>query len=349
MHNCRVVPNRCVLFHEVPTGYPIPGRTTIYDTSTTIDLENVALSPGGILVKVICLSLDPYMRSRMREPSVPGYVPPFTLHEPISGHGVGLVLRTRNPRFPEGAHVRGFMDFAEYCVLQGDSFSMQSLILLNNDIQLPWSLYVGILGMPGRTALFGWKEYVRPQVGEVVFVTTGAGDLVIQLAKRDGMKVVASAGTDDKVQYMKELGADVAFNYKSTSTKDILERHGPINVYWDHVGGEVLDLALEYAAESASFVECGMITAYNSKDPYPFKNMFNIISRNIQMNGFLARTLLVKHDEEFLKTIPKMVAQGELKYREDITSGLAQADSALLELLTGRNTGKSVVMVDEGD
>ncbi len=112
--------------------------------------------------------------------------------------------------------------------------------------------------------------------------------LVIQLAKRDGMKVVASAGTDDKVQYMKEIGADIAFNYKTTSTKDILERHGPINVYvlrstsvralltchdsyWDNVGGEVLDLALEYAAESAIFVECGMITAYNSKEPYPFK------------------------------------------------------------------------------
>ncbi|KAF9461631.1 NAD(P)-binding protein [Collybia nuda] len=348
------IPNRRVLFNEIPPadGYPIPGKTTVYDTSAEIDLENAPLSKDSILVKVICLSLDPYMRSRMRKPDVPGYVPPFILHEPISGHGVSVVLRSRNPHFKEGAHVRGFMDFAEYCIIEGDGFPMQSLILLKNDLQLPWSLYVGILGVPGRTAVFGWREYVKPKARGVAFITTGAGavgSLVIQLAKRDGMKVIASAGTDDKVNFMNELGADVAFNYHTNSTKDILREHGPLDVYWDNVGGEVLDLALENAAFSASFVECGMITTYNSTNAYPFKNMFNIISKNIQINGFLTRTLLEKHEEEFLQIIPKMVGDGELKYREDITSGLANTGSALLDLLTGKNTGKSIVIVNEGN
>ncbi|KAJ7585022.1 alcohol dehydrogenase [Mycena floridula] len=334
------------------TGYPIPGRTTVYDTSASIDLENVTLTHGSILVKVLCVSLDPYMRSRMRDPAVPDYVPPFTLHEPITAHGVGLVLRSENSRFGEGAHVRGFMDLSEYCVLAGDSFSIQSLILLNNNLELPWSLYIGILGVPGRTAVFGWKEYVKPKPGGIAFITTGAGavgSLVIQLAKRDGMKIVASAGTDNKVEYMKELGADIAFNYNTSSTKEILVAHGPIDLYWDNVGGEILDLALENAANSATFVECGMMAGYNSKAPYPFKNLFNLISRNIQMTGFLTRNLIQKHEEEFLRTVPKMVANGELKYREDITLGLADADSALLNLLTGRNTGKSIVMVNEGN
>lgn len=132
--------------------------------------------------------------------------------------------------------------------------------------------------MPGKTADFGWKELSLAKKGEVAFVTAGAGpvgQLVIQLAKLDGLKVIASAGSDEKVEYLKTLGADVAFNYKTSKTAEVLDKEGPINVYWDNVGGETLEAAIDHAAVGARFIECGMISGYNNTgEPYHVKVKF---------------------------------------------------------------------------
>lgn len=129
--------------------------------------------------------------------------------------------------------------------------------------------------MPGKTADFGWREFSTAKEGDIAFVTAGAGpvgQLVIQLAKLEGLKVIASAGSDEKVEYLKTLGADVAFNYKTNKTTDVLAKEGPIDVFWDNVGGETLEAAIENAAVGARFIECGMISVYNATgEPYNVK------------------------------------------------------------------------------
>ncbi|KAF9806657.1 hypothetical protein IEO21_08612 [Rhodonia placenta] len=195
--------------------------------------------------------------------------------------------------------------------------------VLENKENLPWSTYVGVCGMPGQTAHHAWREFAHPQKGDVAFVTTGAGPVgatVIQLAKKDGLKVIASAGSDEKVEFMKSLGADVVFNYKTEKTADVLH-------YWDNVGGETLEAAIDAAAPRARFIECGMISAYNGQAPYHVKN------------------LVLIHLAEFYRDVPAAVARGEIKYLEDRKLGLEHAGEAIVDVQTGRNKGKSVIVV----
>ena len=204
--------------------------------------------------------------------------------------------------------------------------------------------------------------------GETAFVTSGGGpvgSMVIQLAKQDGLKVIASAGSDEKVAFMKECGADVAFNYKTTSTKEVLDREGPINVYWDNVGGETLDLALGAAANFARFIECGMISGYNSKEGVVFKvccglrtcsffcvlmqfqNMVNIVAKRLSLNGFIQWEIEAPWKEDFEKTVIPRLADGTFKYKEDVSHGLEHSGQAILDVQKGVNKGKKIVLVAE--
>jgi len=297
------------IFNEVPTDYPIPGRTVVYDASQTIDIENVPLH-GGILLKTLVLSIDPFMRGRMRDPSVKSYAPAYPLGEPLRNYGVGVVVRSEHPAFNARDHLYGSIPFEEYSIhTQVKGFSK-----IENKYNLPWSVFVGAAGMPGQTAYCAWKEYADAKKGEVAFVTAGAGavgSLVIQLAKHDGLKVIASAGSEEKVTFLKELGADVAFNYKTTKTSEVLEKEGPIDVYWDNVGGETLDAALAAAAENARFIECGMISGYNTK-PYPVTNVMNIMTRALKVYGFIVNSILPKYQDAFYGEVPARIASGEL-------------------------------------
>ncbi|KAF8881860.1 alcohol dehydrogenase [Infundibulicybe gibba] len=341
------VTNGRVLFNSPPTGYPEPGKTTVYDTTQTIDLENVALN-GGFLVKTLVLSIDPYMRGRMLAAATKdSYIPPFTLGQPIQGHGVGVVLRSECAGVKAGDHVYGVFSHVEYFIQK----NMEGSRLLPNEHKLPWSVYVGAAGMPGATnGLLCWKEYSKAKKGEVAFVTTGGGpvgSLVIQLAKADGMKVIASAGSEEKVKFMKSLGTDVAFNYKTTDTRAVLNKEGPLNVYWDNVGGESLEAAMDAAAIGARFIECGMITGYNEV-PYHIKNLMQIVGKCLQISGFLVHFLAEKYEEEFYATIPKKLASGELQYTEEVTRGLDKVGDVMLAVQKGTNKAKAVILVADG-
>ncbi|KAJ8094062.1 hypothetical protein PM082_009953 [Marasmius tenuissimus] len=343
-----VVRNGALIFNEVPTGYPEPGKTTIFDDSRTIDLNNVPLN-GSILVKVLMLSVDPYMRARMREPGAKAYAIPFTLGEPITGRSIGLVLRSEHEAFAPGDHITGpYSKFEEYTIPENP--------LLYNKIRrepgLEWPVYIGAAGMPGKSAYFAWKAYANAKKGETVFVTGGAGPvgtMVIQLAKSDGMKVIASAGSDEKVRECKDMGADVAFNYKTTSTEEMLEKEGPLNVYWDNVGGSVLDAALAATAPHARVISCGMIAEYNAPhEGTRLKNLWAIFGRSLHIHGFLVYDLSTPElEKEFYDVVPKKLASGEWKHREDITRGLENAGQAILDVQRGINFGKKVVVVSE--
>ncbi|KAF7366193.1 NADP-dependent oxidoreductase RED1 [Mycena venus] len=373
------VTNARVLFAAVPKDFPIPGETTVHDTTQTIDLDNVPLN-GGFLIKTLVLSIDPYMRGRMRSPEQKSYSPPYTIGAPILGYGVSLVLRSENPDVAAGKYVYGTVPHQEYNIMP----DMQGLTLLEKHPKLPWTVFVGAAGMPGAyngsfsasgvnelcfqerpRTLAGknsrtqkrrssdWHLYFRQLTwffqGETAFITTGAGpvgSMVIQLAKRDGLKVIASAGSDEKVKFMKEIGADVAFNYKTTSTREVLEREGPVDIYWDNVGGEILEAALDNANLYGRFLECGMISGYNTGQK-GIKNLNQMFAKSLTMYGILVFRLQPKYDKEFYEVIPSALASGELKYSEDVSRGLETVGDVILRVQEGRNTGKAVVIVAE--
>ncbi|KAF8119781.1 hypothetical protein EV363DRAFT_1461078 [Boletus edulis] len=241
----------------------------------------------------------------------------YQIGDTIEGLGIGVVLRSEIPTFLVGDHLHGPFPFQE----------------CHNEYNHPWSVFVGIAG------------------GEVAFVTSGAGavgsyaifiqhlqthrltedSFVIQLAKRNGMKVIASAGSDDKVEFLKELGVDVAFNYKTTKTSEILTNEGPINVYWDNVGGETLEAALNAAAKHARFIECGMISAYDGSS----KPISNIIHKEITINGFFATMLFPKYLETFEQDVPALVASKELTYSRGFENAEVALDNSIKVTVTG--------------
>ncbi|KAF9040088.1 alcohol dehydrogenase [Panaeolus papilionaceus] len=335
--------NARVIFNTIPQGFPEPGKTILHDDTQTIDLENVKLE-GGFLVKVLELSVDPYFRGRMRDANIPSYTPAFTLGKPLDGYGVGVVVRSETPDVKIGDHVYGpNIEHQQYLIRK----SLEGLEIIQNPNNLPWSLFVGVLGMPGKTAFYAWNEYSRAKSGETVFVSTGAGpvgSLVIQLAKAQGLKVIASAGSEDKVAFMKEIGADVAFNYKTTNTSEVLEREGGIDIYWDNVGGETLEAALEHAKMNARFIECGMISGYNNGGT-PIKNLSHVIAKSITISGFIVWRLEENWGKKFWEYVAPRVASGEIKYKEQVYNGLDKEPQAILDVQKGNNTGKVVIHV----
>ncbi|KAJ7070220.1 alcohol dehydrogenase [Mycena belliarum] len=339
------ITNARVLFASVPKDFPVPGETTVHDTAQQIDLASVALH-GGFLVKTLVLSIDPYMRGKMRAPGTTSYSPPYTLGAPLTGYGVGVVLRSEHADVAPGRYVYGAeMSHQEYVVLPG----MRGLTFLEKDAQLPWTVFVGAAGMPGRTAYMGWMEFAHAKKGETAFVTAGAGpvgSLVIQMAKHDGLKVIASAGSDEKVAFLTALGADVAFNYKTTDTRAVLAREGPVDIYWDNVGGEVLEAALDNAAVYARFLECGMISGYNTGHQ-GIKNLYQTYAKSLTLSGILVLRLQATHEAAFWATVPRLLREGKLQYREEVSTGLAAVGDAILRVQRGMNTGKAVVVVAE--
>ncbi|KAJ7082168.1 hypothetical protein C8R43DRAFT_1052451 [Mycena crocata] len=336
------IQNSRVIFNAVPESYPIPGTTTVYDTTQTIDLEKVALN-GGFLIKTLMLSIDPYLRGLMSAKDANS----FQLGSTLSGFGIGVVLRSERPDVEVGKYVYGFtIAHQEYAVIPELGYTLQ---ILEKHPDLPWSVYLGAAGLPGQTAYMAWKEFANAKAGEVAFVTTGAGSvgsMVIQIAKQAGLKVIASAGSEEKVKFMQSLGADVAFNYKTTDSRAVLKKEGPIDVFWDNVGGEVLDAALEFAAQQARFLECGMISGYNTGQQ-GIKNLYEVIGKGVHIHGLQIFPLQAKYAKEFYATIPPKLASGELKYTEEITTGLDKVGDVILRVQKGENTAKAVVIVAE--
>ncbi|KAF7341122.1 NAD(P)-binding protein [Mycena venus] len=339
------IQNARVLFNSVPKGYPIPGETTLYDTTQTIDLDTVPLN-GGFLVKTLMLSVDPYFRGKMRSSEKKSYTAGFEIGSPLDGFGVGVVLRSETHKVQVGNYIYGpTMLHQEYTVFP----ELGLMQVIEKHANLPWSAYLGPAGMPGQTAYVGWREYSNAKAGEVVFVTSGAGGvgaMVIQLAKQAGLKVIASAGSEDKVKFMQSIGADVAFNYKTTDTRAVLEKEGPIDIFWDNVGGATLDAAFEFAAFNGRFLECGSISGYNTGEE-AIKNFHLIIGKCLHVHGILVLPLLPKYYADFYANIPAKLASGEIKYAEEITKGLDKVGDVILAVQKGTNKAKAVVVVAE--
>ncbi|KAJ6489172.1 hypothetical protein C8R47DRAFT_978193 [Mycena vitilis] len=337
--------NPRVVFAKRPgTGFPVPGEHVVYDEkSQSIDLDAVPLN-GGFLTKTLMLSPEPFMRERMRDPSVSSYSTHSPLGEPLVSFALVVVLRSEKEGklWLSAEHLYGMSPWQLYTV--------QPYI---EDPQgaFPWSRYLSILGVPGLSAFCGFEGCADAKSGETIYVSAGAsavGVAVIQLAKAKGLKVIASAGADSKVDYMRSLGADVAFNYKKTPIADVLKEHGPLDIYWDNVGGEAVELAIEYSRLHARLVMCGCISEYNLAPEKCYGNLGQIFKKRMRIEGFLLPELVPEFGPRFYTEVPALLAQGKMTAKEDIMVGLENGPEALLAALQeGGNgaAGKVVILV----
>ncbi|KAJ7624036.1 hypothetical protein DFH06DRAFT_1059193, partial [Mycena polygramma] len=355
------IQNARVLFNSIPKGFPVPGETTVYDKLQTIDLETVPLN-GGFLIKTLVLSIDPYFRVLMQEKGHPvRECCVYSAHAQLSGFGVAVVLRSENPAVAVGKHVYGFtIPHQEYAVLP----ALGMLQIMERHPNVPWSAYLGPAGMPGQTAYIGWKEFAQAKKVQNTLhcgkgktednsiwhpqVPLAPGWMVIQLAKQAGLKVIASAGSEEKIAFVKSLGADVVFNYKTTDTREILKKEGPIDIYWDNVGGDVRDAAFEFAAPNGRFLLCGSISEYNSDLLVQFQGFHHIGAKGLHVHGVtMAHLPLARYLPEFYATVPAQLANGEIKYTEEITKGLENVGDVILAVQNGTSKAKAVVLVAE--
>ncbi|CAF2390599.1 unnamed protein product [Rotaria sp. Silwood2] len=345
------IQNSAVVFAEIPSGYPEVGKHIKYVKDRTIDLDTVDIQ-GGIVTKNLVISIDPYMRGRMRSAEKKSYSAPFELNQPLANFFVGKVVKTDNSKFNIGQYVYGFGNYEEYTIhikAQADLLR----ILRDEELQLGLSLttWVGAAGMPGQTAYHGFYHIGEPKKDETIFITgaSGAvGQIVGQLAKREGLKVIGSAGSDDKVKWLQtELNFDHAFNYKTSDVKAELAKFDPLNIYFDNVGGDQLEAALDAAANYARFIECGMISQYNQADSHGIRNLMNIVGKRLKLQGFiiLDKARDASFQQEFYSKVPKWIANGELKIKEDVTKGLEKAPEALVGIFQGKNFGKAVIQI----
>jgi NADPH-dependent curcumin reductase CurA len=246
-----MVQNKGLIYKAVPTDWPVEGKDLAIE-SRDFDL-NAEAPENGITTKNYYASFDPYQRGRMRAPEAKSYNPPYELGQPINNNAVAKVLKSKNPKFREGDVVIGGLPIEEYSVVNAET--CERIKKLDNPYSLDPKIYLGALGMPGLTAYSSFYEIGKPQKGETIFISAASGAvgaIVGQLAKHEGLTVLGSVGSDDKLEFItKELGFDGGFNYKKEKPGEALKRLAPkgIDIYYENVGGEQLEAALDALKE----------------------------------------------------------------------------------------------------
>ena len=309
---------------------------------SNFELKEVQLSEleeGMVRVENKWLSVDPYMRGRMND--VKSYVPSFQVGEPLEGGAVGKVIESRSPHFGEGDTVFHMYGWREALVVPAEKLNKVPPLGVSDE------QWLGNLGLTGATAYFGLLRVAEAKEGDIVFVSAAAGAVgsaVVQIAKAKGMTVIGSAGGADKCQWVRDLGADAAIDYKAAPVVRSLMEAAPkgIDVYFDNVGGEHLDAAFASARNNARFAICGMIDAYNSGEPQSFRYIMRTIAARIQMKGFIYTDYLPEMPD-FYRDMGSWIASGQVKSRETIREGLDATPQAVLDLFSGGNTGKMLV------
>ncbi len=299
--------------------------------------------PGQMLVKVLYVSLDPAMRGWMND--VKSYIAPVGIGDVMRAGAVGQVLASQNPGFAVGDHVVGMFGMQEYALSDGKGITKVDPRLA------PLPVYLGTLGMPGLTAYFGLLEVGALKAGDTVVVSGAAGAVgmpVGQIARIKGARAVGLAGGPEKCQYVvQELGFDACIDYKKEDVKAALREHCPngINVYFDNVGGEILDAALTQLARGARVVICGAVSQYNSTTGFKGpSNYMSLLVNRARMEGFLVFDFAARYGEA-MREMAGWRAAGKLKSREDIVPGLETFPETLLKLFSGENFGKLVIKV----
>jgi len=303
------------------------------------------IADDEVLVRNLYLSFDPAMRGWMQDRK--SYLPPVAIGEPMRASCVGQVIESRHPRFTPGDLVQGVLGWQDYAAASSGGPMPISRI----PSEFPMTLPLHALGITGLTAYFGVLDLGRPQAGETVVVSAAAGatgSVAGQVARLQGCRVIGIAGGAEKCDWVtQEAGFDAAIDYKSEDVRGRLRELCPdgIHIYFDNVGGEILDAALTLIASGARIVLCGGISSYNEETPPPGpRNYLNMIAQHARMEGFLVFDYLPRF-REALQQLGDWIRRGELAYREDIQHGFENAPRTFLRLFEGKNIGKQLLKI----
>ena len=328
------------VFAERPDGEPDMDSFELRESDVP-DPEH-----GQLLVRVRYLSVDPYMRGRMRDAE--SYAEPWSVGDVMAGAVVGEVVDSESDAYDAGDLVTGNGTWADYSLLDADEVAPVDPSVAD----LP--AYLGVLGMPGRTAYFGLLDVGEPKPGDTVVVSGAAGavgSVVGQIAKRNGCRVVGFAGSDDKTAWLTDdLGFDAAINYKDVDDyREALDDAAPdgVDVYFDNVGGPITDAVFTKLNVDARVAVCGQIAHYNDESvPTGPRKLPQLIAARAKVEGLLVGDYVTRF-EEASERLGQWVAAGELGHRETVVEGLEDAPDAFLGLFSGDNIGKQVVRVSD--
>ena len=336
-----MVVNEQVLLRRRPVGEPAADDFELAQGPVPEPAE------GQVLVRAQFLSLDPYMRGRMSEAK--SYAKPVAVGAVMEGQTAGVVEQSRHPGFKPGDQVSGGYGWQRYSAVDA------ARLLKLDPVEAPISTSLGVLGMPGLTAYVGLTDIGQPRADEtcVVSAASGAvGAVVGQLARLAGARVVGVAGGADKCAFVTgELGFDACIDHrapKGGSLEAALDAACPdgIDVYWENVGGAVQRAVFPRLRDHARMVMCGMVAEYNDREPAPGPNLMSAVRKRLRIQGFIVSDRFELMSEWRTKAVP-LLRDGQLRYREDVVDGLAQAPAAFIGLLRGRNFGKLVVRLND--
>jgi NADPH-dependent curcumin reductase CurA len=331
MHNTRI------LLARRPVGEPVPEDFRI------VEEPLAPLGEGELRIRGEWLSLDPYMRGRMNDGK--SYVKPVELGAVMCGEVVGEVVESRHPDFAVGDRVAGDLGWQSMPTSNGTGLRK----LLPG---IPAAAQLSVCGMPGVTAWCGLMLIGAPKAGETVVVSAAAGavgSVVGQIAKLKGCRVVGIAGGADKCRHVVEdLGFDACIDYKAGRLREDLKAATPngIDVYFDNVGGDILDTVLARMNPFSRLPVCGLISQYNAAEPYGLRNFRSVLVNRIKIQGFIVFDLK-EHHRQAVTELAGWLAEGKLKYRETIAEDLPAAPAAFIGLLRGANLGKQLVRLGE--
>lgn len=329
--------NKQVLLKERPVGM------TTADTWQIQEVDLPQLKEGEYLTQIKYISIDPAMRGWIDDK--PSYLPPVKLGEVMRAGTIGVVAESKNEKFEVGDWIMGWQGVQSFAVADG------SREVNLKDLVLPPEKYLAVLGLPGYTAYFGLLDIGNPKEGETVFVSGAAGavgSIVGQIAKLKGLNVIGTAGSDEKCNYcIKELGFDSCINYKNEDAFDQLRKatKGGIDIYFDNVGGKMLDFALSRLKFKGRVVLCGAISQYNNTTPVKGpSNYLSLLVNRGKMEGFIVMDYKARYQEAALQ-MSQWMAEGKLISREQIEKGLDQFPSAFNLLFSGDKRGKLILEV----
>jgi NADPH-dependent curcumin reductase len=328
--------NRQILLNSRPEGAPS------LDNFELVERPAPEPAEGEVLMRVIYLSLDPYMRGRMS--AAKSYATPAALGHPMVGGTVGEIVKSRNPAYSVGDIVLGYGGWQDYAISNGTG--LRKL----DPAAAPVSTALGILGMPGMTAYVGLLEIGRPKPEETVVVAAASGavgSVVGQIAKVKGCRAVGIAGGAEKCRFVAgELGFDACVDHRAPDFARQVEAACPkgIDVYFENVGGAVQQTVWPMLNDFARIPVCGLVAQYNATAATPGPDMFSVLRKRLLVRGFIVWDFAAKQ-AEFLHDVGEWVRTGRLKYREDIVAGLERAPASFLGMLQGKNFGKMLVRV----
>lgn len=341
MSTLTTLSNHQVRLASRPVG--LPTRANWSNTSEPVTEPG----PGGVLVKTLFLSLDPAMRGWMNEGK--SYIPPVEIGAVMRAGGVGKVIASNNPAFAVGDHVNAGLDVQEYCLIPEAQIKRSGMFKI--DPRMGLTSWLNVLGMPGMTGYFGLMDVGQPKAGETVVVSGAAGAVgqtVGQIAKLKGCRVVGIAGGKAKCDWVvKELGFDACIDYKAGDVKAGLKEHCPkgVDIYFDNVGGDILDAVLTRITRGARIIICGAISQYNNTTPVKGPaNYLSLLVNRARMEGIV----VFDYADRYPQAIAEMAGylkEGKMKSKEDVVDGLENFPETLLKLFNGENFGKLVLRV----